>query len=171
MIDPSTEKIINAVIHNLDKSVPLYTDLDSKVFSNNNIAPYFSGVGMHMRHILDIYTCVLNGLFSGYVDFTRRNRGNEAEASQSEGFRYLQETIELLKGIKDKPSSLSIKVIDDLGLGLVTITSTLAAVLSQAHSHAIHHYAAIGYLLELQDIKIPEIDFGYNPTTPIAESN
>ena len=60
-------------------------------------------------------------------------------------------------------------VVDDLGGGRVSTPYTLGAALCQAHSHAIHHYACIGYLLHLQGVAIPEQGFGLNPTTPLTQ--
>jgi hypothetical protein len=59
-----------------------------------------------------------------------------------------------------------VEVKDDLGLGMVTANYTLAAALIQAHSHAIHHFASIGYIISQMGINLPDGDFGYNPTTP-----
>jgi len=57
-------------------------------------------------------------------------------------------------------------VSDDLGRGMIKAKYTLAAVLIQAHSHAIHHFASIGYIIHQLGIALPDEDFGYNPTTP-----
>ena len=57
-------------------------------------------------------------------------------------------------------------MVDDLGQGQVTVEYTLGSALCQAHSHAIHHFACIGYVLEQLEVNIPDSRFGYNPTTP-----
>ena len=62
-------------------------------------------------------------------------------------------------------------VIDDLGLGEVNIKYTLGAILAQANSHAIHHYAIINYILDRLGITIEDDTFGFNPTTPKTETN
>jgi hypothetical protein len=36
----------------------------------------------------------------------------------------------------------------------------------QVQSHAIHHFASIGYLIYQLEIELADADFGYNPTTP-----
>ena len=59
-----------------------------------------------------------------------------------------------------------ITVSDDLGLGKISVNSTLAAVLLQAQSHAIHHYASVGYIIYQLGVELPDSDFGFNPTTP-----
>ena len=63
-----------------------------------------------------------------------------------------------------------VQVKDDLGLGMITANYTLAAALIQAHSHAIHHFASIGYVISQLGIDLPDADFGYNPTTPRNEN-
>ena len=55
---------------------------------------------------------------------------------------------------------------DDLGAGKVKAQYTVAAALIQAHSHAIHHYASIGYIIHQLGIELPDDMFGFNPTTP-----
>ena len=62
-----------------------------------------------------------------------------------------------------------VSVTDDLGLGKVTANYTLNSILIQAHSHAIHHFASIGYIIAELGIELPDADFGYNPTTPQFE--
>ena len=56
-------------------------------------------------------------------------------------------------------------------MGKVEITYTLGAILAQANSHAIHHYAIINYILDSLGITIDDETFGYNPTTPKQEIN
>jgi len=58
------------------------------------------------------------------------------------------------------------ELVDDLGLGKVSIPTNLYAVLVQANSHTIHHYAIVSQLLFAFDIVIEDKTFGYNPTTP-----
>ena len=59
-----------------------------------------------------------------------------------------------------------IEVKDDLGLGLESATYTLGAILMQAHSHVIHHFASVGYIIYHLGIELPDASFGFNPTTP-----
>jgi hypothetical protein len=64
-----------------------------------------------------------------------------------------------------KPNQ-SVLVIDDLGLGKTEIPYTYGALLAQANSHTIHHYAIINYIFDGLGIMINDSEFGYNPTTP-----
>ena len=114
--------------------------------------------------------CVIKGLESRTVDLSDRKRGTPAEKDPKEAMKYLQQVIAHLKGMVNLDPSLAISIVDDLGQGRVKIPSTLASGLCQAHSHAIHHFAVIGYLLYLNGEEIPDERFGYNPTTPLIES-
>ena len=71
-----------------------------------------------------------------------------------------------LKQIDENKLQQKIEVKDDLGLGLESATYTLGAILMQAHSHVIHHFASVGYIIYQLDIELPDEDFGFNPTTP-----
>ena len=78
----------------------------------------------------------------------------------------LEQIITQLNNVNPADLDKVVKVKDDLGLGMVTANYTFAAALIQAHSHAIHHFASIGYIISQLGINLPDSDFGYNPTTP-----
>ena len=73
--------------------------------------------------------------------------------------------------LKNENFDKIVKVTDDIGLGVITANYTLGGVLIQAHSHAIHHFASVGYIISQLDIKLPDADFGFNPTTPKVVKN
>lgn len=135
-------------------------------YANNSTPPYYSSIGVHMRHILDVFSCIFDGLETGEVDLSARQRNGLAETKISVGLDYFDSVIEQLKGIEEEDLDRMVKVKDDLGLGMITANYTLAAALIQAHSHAIHHFASIGYIISQMGINLPDSDFGYNPTTP-----
>ena len=76
------------------------------------------------------------------------------------------ETIKRLRSLESKDFNTIVKVTDDLGLGIISANYTLAGILIQAHSHAIHHFASVGYVISQLGIKLPDDDFGFNPSTP-----
>ncbi len=166
MIEISTAQLIETVSHNLLKTTPLYKSLDTTLFVRRDIAPYFSSIGMHLRHTLDIFYCIIKGMGVRYIDFTVRERVRIIESDQQEGYQYLLEILADLKGLAAFSPCETVYIADDLGQGLAIIKSNLASALTQAHSHAIHHFSSIGYLLQVFKADIPLADFGYNPTTP-----
>ncbi len=158
--------MIDAIILNLKRGIRLLENIDDLQYSDKSIAPYYSSVGGHMRHILDVFDCIFDGLEYGKVDLTARKRNELAETKTTFGILYFEKTISKLQEIKSQNFNTLIEVSDDLGLGNVTANYTLASALIQAHSHAIHHFASIGYIISQLDISLPDMDFGYNPTTP-----
>ncbi len=161
--------MINAIIHNLNRGVSLLKSINDEQYSNKSIAPYFSSIGGHMRHILDVFDCIFDGLENGEVNLAARKRNVLVEEKIDYGIEYYNEIIKKLNDLKTVNLDQIIPVHDDLGLGIITQNYTLGSTLIQAHSHAIHHFASLGYLIHQLEIKLPDNDFGYNPTTPRIE--
>lgn len=162
--------MISAIIQNLNRGVNLLNSIDDDQYSNNSTAPYHSSIGVHMRHILDVFDCIFRGLETGEVDLSDRKRNELAETRVNFGIHYFEEIIKKLQDFQGQDLDRMIAVKDDLGLGMVTANYTLAAALIQAHSHAIHHFASIGYIISQLGISLPDGDFGYNPTTPKGDA-
>ena len=158
--------MIPAIIQNLQRGINLLNSIDNQQYSNNSTPPYHSSIGVHMRHILDVFDCILRGLEEGEVDLSARKRNELAESQVSVGIDYFEDVISRLSQLSENDLTQMISVQDDLGGGVVKADYSLAAVLIQAHSHAIHHFASIGYIISQLCLDLPDVDFGYNPTTP-----
>ena len=158
--------MIAAIIKNLQRGEMLLQSISNEKYTDRTVAPYFSSIGAHMRHILDIFDCIFEGLDSKTVNLAARKRNELVEMDKNAGLDYFKNVIETLKKLENADFNQIVTVKDDLGLGEVTVNYTLAAALIQAHSHAIHHFASLGYLINILGIALPDEDFGYNPTTP-----
>lgn len=158
--------MIEPIEKNLEKGKHLITKISNQQYSDSSVAPYYSSIGCHMRHILDVFYCVLEGYKNNHIDLTIRKRDISAELDTSVCKKYFSTIIAQVKLLKPEDLLQNIKVTDDLGLGKTTVNYTLGAILMQAHSHAIHHYASIGYIIYQLGIELPDSDFGFNPTTP-----
>ncbi len=158
--------MIQAIIVNLQRGVNLLNSINDAQYSDSSIAPYYSSIGIHMRHILDVFDCIFEGLETKKVDLSARKRNELAENKVDFGLQYFEEVIAKLESLRSVDMDVKVEVKDDLGLGIVTANYTLASAFIQAHSHAIHHFASIGYVISQLGIQLPDSDFGYNPTTP-----
>jgi uncharacterized damage-inducible protein DinB len=158
--------MIDAIEKNLQRGIKLLNTISDAQYSNQTVAPYFSSIGSNIRHVLDVYTCIFNGLESKLIDFSDRERNQICEEKTAAGITYFNSTLEKLQALDASDFSCVLLVTDDLGSGKMTATQTLGSVLLQAHSHAIHHYASIGFIIYQLEIELPDVDFGYNPTTP-----
>ena len=162
--------MISAITNNLQRGIKLLNSIDESQYTDVSVAPYYSSIGVHMRHILDVFDCVFIGLESNNIDLSARKRNELVEQKISLGLDYFGEIITKLEDLKAENLEIIVQVKDDLGLGVITANYTLASILIQAHSHAIHHFASIGYIISQLDINLPDADFGYNPTTPRTEN-
>jgi len=158
--------MIDAIEKNLQRGINLLNAISDEQYSDTSVGPYHSTIGSHMRHVLDVFSCILKGLDNHLVDFSVRERNELAETYTSKGIEYFTTIISELKNIKQEDFKKTIKVTDDMGLGKEIVDYTIAGTLMQAHSHAIHHFASIGYLIYQLEIELPDADFGFNPTSP-----
>lgn len=162
--------MISAIEMNLNRGVKLLNSISNEQYSNTSVAPYYSSIGRHMRHILDVFDCIIEGYPKLSVDLTARNRNEIVELNTDAGVAYFESVLASLKKLASEDLDQFITVKDDLGLGMVEQTYTLGGLLIQAHSHAIHHFASLGYIIAQLGIEIPDADFGFNPTTPKNET-
>ncbi|PHR74025.1 MAG: hypothetical protein COA67_01280 [Lutibacter sp.] len=162
--------MITAIEKNLERGITLLSSITDEQYSNTSIAPYYSSIGRHMRHILDIFDCAFDGYETNTtVDLSARKRNEKVELKTEDGIRYFNEIIAKLNTLKFSDFNQLISVSDDLGTGIIVQKYTLGGLLIQAHTHAIHHFASLGYIICQLGIEIPDDDFGFNPTTPREE--
>lgn len=157
--------IIQSTLKTLETTKILLDNVSDAVLSDCSIAPYNSSIGSHIRHILDFYACIFHDLENYQVNLTARSRNKLVETQCEFAKGYLETIFTHLKNF-EIPIDKTVLVFDDLGLGVIEMSYTYGALLSQANSHTIHHYAIINYILNGLNVKVPTINFGYNPTTP-----
>lgn len=161
--------IVSAVNHNLNQAIRLLNTIENNSYTNTSIGPYHSSIGSHLRHTLDFFQCIIDGLDANEINLTQRKRDESIANDKNIAIEKIQELQETFISFLDINTNYLIHVTDDLGQGEVTVSYTLESILAFAHSHAIHHFATIGYLLHQLDIKHTIAGFGYNPTTPIEQ--
>lgn len=161
--------VIQSTIHTLEKSKQILISLNNNQLSDQSVSPYYSCVGSHIRHILDFYDCILEGLDNRKVNLINRKRDELMHCNCDYALENVSRVVERLKMIEDTRFHDNFEVTDDLGLGEIEIEYSLGALLAQANSHAIHHYAIISYILDRLHIHVKDTSFGYNPTTPKPE--
>lgn len=162
--------IIQSNLKTLQKAKILLNNLQDDTLCNASIAPYYSSIGTHLRHILDFYDCIFNITPNNEVDLTARKRNKNVESKCYSAENYLDSIINKLNAL-ELDMKVKVSVIDNLGLGKAKIEYTFGALFSQANSHAIHHYAIINYILDRLGISMNDKTFGFNPTTPKHEAN
>lgn len=158
------DSIIKSTLNTLLKTEILLNNLSSEDLCNVTIPPYYSSIGSHVRHILDFYNCIFYKTSENKLDLTIRSKNKALETNCECAQNYLEQIVEKLKETTLDVNETVI-VIDDLGLGKTEVLYTYGALLAQANSHTIHHYAIINYILNSLGIVFNDSEFGYNPTT------
>ena len=132
------------------------------------LRPHFSGsAGAHMRHILDHYLALKDGVVSGTVDYNKRNRHSKVELSPEAATHKWLEIEHWLVGICQLSGEFPLTVICETSLQQsenLSSQSTLARELIFVSSHAIHHFSLLAVIASLQGRESAN-NFGVAPTT------
>ena len=158
--------IISSINHNLNKAILLLDSLDTDLYTDSTVGPYYSSIGSHIRHALDFFDCIVKGIDDNNIDLTKRDRDQRIAENKEEAKQSIYRLQNVLLTYLDVPTDYLIHVTDNMGQGNVTVHYTLESILAHANSHLIHHYATIGYILDYLNISTEIPGFGYNPTTP-----
>ncbi len=159
--------IISSINHNLNNAIALLKVIDSNTYQDISVGPYYSSIGSHIRHTLDFFDCIIDGLDSNNIDLTARKRDEILSTNIESAIQHIYKLQEILLSYIDVNTDYLIHVTDNMGQGKITVNYTLESILAHANSHAVHHYATIGYILDNLGIEVKIPGFGYNPTTPI----
>lgn len=89
--------MIKAIEQNLERGIQLLKNITGEEYSNKSVAPYHSSIGSHIRHVLDVFSCVFKGLYNKFVDFSVRERNECAEVKTSVGIEYFESVTHQLK--------------------------------------------------------------------------
>jgi hypothetical protein len=124
--------------------------------------PVFSGrtVGMHVRHIIEFYQCLLLGIAKAEVDYDARKRDLQLESDTAFAIRNCEQLISDISRIHENPS-LTLLTGEDLNVKKIAIPSCFHRELTYVIEHTIHHFAIIkmGCSIAFPDIIFPA-DFG-----------
>lgn len=125
-----------------------------------------SSVGMHVRHILEFYSCFLDNLSAENICYDKRERQLIYEVdTQSTISKFNSIINNISKLSKDLPIILNSNAQDDEVIS-ETITSSCSRELLYTLDHAIHHMALIKIAVnfEFKNIKLAD-NFGVAPST------
>jgi hypothetical protein len=132
------------------------------------LEPHFSGsAGAHMRHVLDHYLAVKDGLVSGTINYNNRNRYSPVERDPQAALSLWQEIEQWLVGVCQLDGNLGLKVICEsslLEMQNAQTESTLARELVFVSSHAVHHYSLMAVIKSLQGLETDSL-FGIAAAT------
>jgi hypothetical protein len=151
----------------LQQSRDLVSRLSSDAYASSGHPVYGSGVGPHLRHVLDHYANLLAGLSAGRVDYDARAREGAIESDRTAALARMDELmagLRALAGQPDVPLKVKMDCGDQSDLAGWWTDSSLRRELQFLISHTVHHYALIRLILKIQDIDAGA-QFGVAPST------
>lgn len=159
--------LLQSHIDVLQQAVSLLKEIQTE---NYQLAmqPHLSGsIGKHIRHVIDHYLALEQGLVDGLVDYNQRHRNSNIEASPSVALDSLNAIINWLENITSEQLENSVTVRSEVSISEtlnIQCHSTLAREILFVSSHAIHHFSLISVARSLQGYEVPQY-FGYAPAT------
>lgn len=163
---PAVEGLIEENLLTLAQLRNLVDDLPPDAYRQTFGAHGHHTLGKHVRHIIDHYGALLNGLKRGAqaIDYEARRRDEALEQwpqKAADRLAAIEVSLSVL-ATRSAPESLSLDYpLDEDRLSLL---SSLARELAFLTSHTIHHMAIIALLAEQVGIGLPA-SFGVHPST------
>jgi len=132
------------------------------------IAPFFmSSAGAHMRHILDHYYAIINGLESGFIDYDKRSRGGSVETKLSAAKSSISEITAFLNGLSDEDLKQNVELSTEISVDdkrVAIVGTSVAREIVFAGSHTVHHLATIKHIAQMQNVEVDK-ELGIAPAT------
>lgn len=144
----------------------LIEGLDRTQYSQNAPTLALSGVGPHLRHVVDFYERFLGAIEekATRVDYDARERDPRVETDPAHAVRTIDRTVArlgaLARAMADDPE-MTLQVRSD---GSPWVDSCVARELQSLVSHTVHHYALIAVAVRSQGGE-PGAEFGVAPST------
>jgi 1-acyl-sn-glycerol-3-phosphate acyltransferase len=145
----------------LAEGIELLEKLDDERYARAAAGLGTSGIGPHVRHVLEFFAALLRDLPGGWVDYDRRPRDPRVETNRSAALDALRELARQLARLVEHGADPELYVRQD---GADWSRSTLGRELTALHSHAVHHYSLIALLLRASGHE-PPAALGVAPAT------
>jgi hypothetical protein len=156
-----------AVEQVLQQGLDLLSELHGLRFETIAAEPYNASIGQHYRHVLDHFLCLEAGLFTGTIDYDRRERNPQLETDIEFARDVTKRLLLVFQSYDSKILSERCDVQYSVGYGdtqPMFLPSFVARELAFCIGHAVHHYAIIRLLCDSVGVEVvPE--FGVAPST------
>jgi uncharacterized damage-inducible protein DinB len=150
----------------LEQGVVLLRSITDEIYAFCNHQYFESGVGKHVRHILDHYDCYTRSK-SGKVDYDSRLRDPKLEVDREYAitrFEELRRKLSETESEEDRPLQIRCNEGPEAEQDIDESESSDTRELQYLASHTIHHYALIAMILKILGA-VPPKEFGVAPST------
>lgn len=150
--------VVDSLIEELEKGVSIIRRLGHGDFASAQNGA--SSIGAHIRHNLDFVNALVNGIAVRRVDYNARLRDPRVETDPQYAIQQMLFACRRLESLTPELLSTFVMVRSEIDADLWH-ASSVSREIEYLHSHAIHHYALIGRLI---DSDVPS-NFGVAPST------
>ncbi|MFK7885330.1 MAG: hypothetical protein AB8G16_00565 [Gammaproteobacteria bacterium] len=161
----TTHPCANDCIAYLQQGLDAICELDDAQYITTLPPVFISGVGAHVRHILDHFHCFLTGLKDNRIDYDLRQRDPHIERERLVAIDAMKSTMSSLLEIEASVHERPLLIKMDSGCaGEQWAESSLTRELQFLVSHTIHHYALMAAILAHAGFEVTR-GFGISPST------
>jgi hypothetical protein len=157
----------SAVEDVLRQGCTMLETVSSEVYTRREDGPYGASLGAHYRHVLDHFSCLLEGLQIGQIDYDHRQRSPEIENSRAEALFVTESLIAKFRSLPDDTFRQTCTVVYSVGYDdneAQAVGSNVGREVMFCVGHAIHHYAIVKMLCMTMAVALP-YEFGIAPST------
>lgn len=162
-----SEELIQSVLEALAKGESLLIEIGDEDYTRKVAVAFNASIGGHYRHCLDHFRSLLDSAVQGDLNYDHRVRGTLIEHDRFAALnatRELREAYERLDpGLLSRPLNVTSKTSYATN-GSQSSPSTVGREIMYSVAHAVHHYALIGVMCGVMDLKMPG-GFGVAPST------
>lgn len=158
----------NSYVEVVEQAISLLNDI-SEADYQEVLTPHFSSsIGAHIRHIIDHFLALQSAAVSGEINYNKRNREGDVEQFPESALSACERINDWLHDTcQNQLLNRRVLVTTEIDIShtkSTTCESTLERELVFVASHAIHHYALIRIIRNMQGKALPEF-FGFAPAT------
>jgi len=152
--------LIQNIKHNLSENIELLCQLTNDEFVQRNPELSNATIGEHMRHIIELFGCLLKNYDYGLINYDDRKRDLLLQTDKNEAISIIEKYLCEI----DKPNK-PLSLIHNCFSPIELISTNYYRELIYNLEHSIHHQALIKVALnQLPHIKISN-SFGIAPST------
>jgi len=113
-----------------------------------------NSIGKHVRHVIECYQCMLQGIETGLVDYDKRARNMQLETDKDFSLEVLHSISETILKVEEKQIQLAVTYSETTSLVQTSVMREVAYNVE----HTVHHLAIIkmGINVAYPSVQIPE---------------
>ncbi len=159
--------LVAAGIEILAQAEELIGKADAEQYAKIVNPPFSASMGQHYRHVIEHFSCLVDGLTSGEVNYDGRKRDRRIEIEREYALFETRKLMGMMGEWNREALDTPCQVVSSVGYDLQApeaLRSNVARELSYCIGHAIHHYAIIRLICSHVGVAVPDT-FGFAPST------